>query len=69
LLRFAHTGEVAGIVGQTVAGLVSAGGAFLVWTGLALAFRRFRVWAGRRFGKSKTEPGATLDTLPYSVAD
>jgi uncharacterized iron-regulated membrane protein len=69
LLRFAHTGEVAGIVGQTVAGLVSAGGAFLVWTGLALALRRFRGWAGRRFGTSKTESGATLDALPYSTAD
>lgn len=43
-LRFAHTGEVGGIPGQTIAGLVSAGGAVLVWTGLALAWRRFRAW-------------------------
>ncbi|HYG82642.1 MAG TPA: PepSY-associated TM helix domain-containing protein [Pyrinomonadaceae bacterium] len=42
-LRFAHTGEAAGVVGQAVAGLVSAGGAVLVWTGLALAWRRFRL--------------------------
>ena len=35
-LRFAHTGEVYGLAGQTVAGLVTAGGAVLVWTGLAL---------------------------------
>ena len=42
ILRFAHTGEVAGIIGQTVAGLVSIGGAVLVITGLALAIRRFR---------------------------
>jgi len=48
-LRFAHTGEVAGIAGQTIAGLVSLGGAFLVWTGLALAWRRFRAWVARRF--------------------
>ena len=34
--------------GQTVAGIVSAGGAVLVWTGLALAWRRFRAWIGRR---------------------
>lgn len=47
-LRFAHTGEAAGIVGQTIAGLVSLGGAFLVYTGLALAFRRFRAWRTRR---------------------
>ena len=43
-LRFAHTGEVAGLVGQTIAGFASAGGAALVLTGLALAWRRFRAW-------------------------
>ncbi len=47
-LRFAHTGEVAGLLGQTIAGLVSLGGAVLVWTGLALAWRRFRAWKTRR---------------------
>ncbi len=47
-LRFAHTGEVYGLAGQTVAGLVSAGGVALVYTGLALAWRRFRAWLGRR---------------------
>jgi uncharacterized iron-regulated membrane protein len=46
-MRFAHTGEVLGLPGQTVAGVVSAGGALLVWTGLALAWRRFRAWLGR----------------------
>jgi uncharacterized iron-regulated membrane protein len=40
LSRFTHTGEVLGLAGQTVAGLVSAGATVLVWTGLALAFRR-----------------------------
>jgi uncharacterized iron-regulated membrane protein len=49
-LRFAHTGEVYGFVGQTVAGLVSLGGAFLVFTGLSLAWRRFYSWRGRRAG-------------------
>lgn len=48
ILRFAHTGEVAGIFGQTLAGLVSLGGVFLVWTGLALALRRFRAWRAQR---------------------
>ncbi|HXG66591.1 MAG TPA: PepSY-associated TM helix domain-containing protein [Blastocatellia bacterium] len=52
LLRFAHTGEAAGIIGQTIAGLASAGGAVLVWTGLALAWRRFRAWAAKRSGSS-----------------
>ena len=48
ILRFAHTGEVLGVVGQTVAGLVSLGTALLVWTGLALSWRRFRAWRRRR---------------------
>jgi uncharacterized iron-regulated membrane protein len=47
-LRFAHTGEVAGVAGQTVAGLASAGGAMLVITGLALAWRRLRAWLSPR---------------------
>ncbi|HVG38820.1 MAG TPA: PepSY-associated TM helix domain-containing protein [Pyrinomonadaceae bacterium] len=52
LLRFAHTGEVAGIIGQSIAGLASAGSAVLVWTGLALAWRRFRSWKASRAGLS-----------------
>jgi uncharacterized iron-regulated membrane protein len=53
VLRFAHTGEVLGLPGQTVAGLVSLGGAVLVWTGLWLSFRRLRSWRHRRarFGR------------------
>ena len=46
--RFAHTGEVLGIPGQTVAGLATAGSVVLVWTGLALAWRRWRAWLKRR---------------------
>ena len=42
--RFLHTGEVLGLAGQTIAGLVSLGGVVLVWTGLALTWRRFRAW-------------------------
>jgi uncharacterized iron-regulated membrane protein len=48
LMRFAHTGEVLGLAGQTVAGVVSAGGVVLVWTGIALALRRFAAWVKRR---------------------
>jgi uncharacterized iron-regulated membrane protein len=48
LLRFAHTGEVAGIAGQAIAGLASAGASVLVWTGLALCWRRFRAWVRNR---------------------
>jgi uncharacterized iron-regulated membrane protein len=43
-LRFLHTGEAGGFAGQTIAGLASAGAAFLVWTGVALAVRRFLRW-------------------------
>lgn len=39
-LRFAHTGEQFGVVGQTVAGIASLAACFLVYTGLALAWRR-----------------------------
>lgn len=40
-VRWIHTGEAGGVIGQTVAGIASAAGALLVWTGLALACRRF----------------------------
>ena len=47
-LRFAHTGEFYGLIGQTVAGLASLGGAVLVYTGLSLALRRLAGWLKRR---------------------
>ncbi len=47
-LRWIHTGEAGGFVGQTLAGVVSAGAVVLVWTGLALSLRRFLAWKGRR---------------------
>ena len=56
ILRFAHTGEVAGIAGQTIAGLVSLGGAVLVFTGLALAIRRFYAWLSKRRRTVVMEP-------------
>lgn len=39
-IRFLHTGEALGLVGQTIAGIVSLTSAIMVWTGLALAYRR-----------------------------
>lgn len=39
--RFLHTGEALGPIGQLVAGLASLGGVVLVYTGFALAIRRF----------------------------
>ncbi|QJE94677.1 PepSY-associated TM helix domain-containing protein [Luteolibacter luteus] len=40
-VRWAHTGEAGSWIGQAVAGLSAAAAVMLVWTGLALAWRRF----------------------------
>ncbi|MBU8894618.1 PepSY domain-containing protein [Corallococcus sp. M34] len=40
-LRFLHTGEALGWMGQLIAAIASFGTLFLVWTGYALAWRRF----------------------------
>jgi uncharacterized iron-regulated membrane protein len=59
ILRFAHTGEVLGLTGQTIAGLVSLGGVFLVYTGLALSLRRFVSWRRRAAtARATAESGA-----------
>jgi len=71
ILRFAHTGEVAGIVGQTIAGIVSAGAAVLVYTGLALTWRRFSAWRVRRFSQQAVdgcEPRKLPDLRGSSLA-
>ncbi|MFZ2281335.1 MAG: PepSY-associated TM helix domain-containing protein [Prosthecobacter sp.] len=39
--RFLHTGELFGLIGQTVAALCTLATMILIWTGFALAFRRF----------------------------
>lgn len=39
-LRFVHTGEIYGFIGQTLAGLASIAGIVLVYTGISLAIRR-----------------------------
>jgi uncharacterized iron-regulated membrane protein len=41
--RFVHTGEQYGVIGQTIAGLASLAACFLVYSGLALAWRRLIV--------------------------
>lgn len=62
-LRFAHTGEVYGLIGQTVAALASAGGALLVYTGLSLAVRRLFAWLSRRraLAAARVEPSPLSD--------
>lgn len=39
-IRFLHTGEALGIVGQVVASAASVASLVMIWTGLALAYRR-----------------------------
>lgn len=58
LMRFAHTGEVLGLPGQTIAGIATAGSVVLVWTGIALALRRGRSWVSRRKSPRASEPMA-----------
>ena len=55
--RWLHTGEILAWPGQVVAGIACLGGTFLVWTGLSLAWRRFRAWrvAPARAGESVAE--------------
>ena len=43
-VRFGHTGELGGVAGQALAGTACLGGVVLVWTGLALAWRRLVGW-------------------------
>ncbi len=40
-IRYLHTGEALGLLGQTIAGIVSLLSAIMVWTGLALAYRKY----------------------------
>jgi uncharacterized iron-regulated membrane protein len=57
-----HTGEATGLVGQTVALAASAGGAVLAWTGVALAWRRFRSWRRRaRSGEALVAPAPSQE--------
>lgn len=46
-VRPLHTGEAGGPAGQSAALAASGGAAVLAWTGLALAWRRFRGWRRR----------------------
>jgi uncharacterized iron-regulated membrane protein len=58
-VRYGHTGEVFGLVGQTIATLAALAGVFLVWTGIALSWRRLRAWWQRR-ATTGTSPLAPL---------
>ncbi len=58
-LRWIHTGEAAGWFGQLIAGVASAGAVVLVWTGLSLAWRRFR-----RFNRTRQDRAFTTKDTP-----
>ncbi|MCY3714397.1 MAG: PepSY-associated TM helix domain-containing protein [Gemmatimonadetes bacterium] len=58
-LRWIHTGEAAGWFGQLIAGVASAGAVVLVWTGLSLAWRRFR-----RYNRSRQDRAYTTKDIP-----
>ena len=53
-LRFAHTGEAGGVLGEAIAALASLGGAGLVYTGIALALRRLLNAIRKRNAKMDT---------------
>ncbi len=59
--RFLHTGEALGTIGKAVAGLASVAGALLVWTGFALAWRRF-------FPQRKRELVAAISAVEVATA-
>jgi uncharacterized iron-regulated membrane protein len=46
--RFTHTGETGGILGQLIGFIACIGGAFLVFTGISLAIRRFWNWKSKK---------------------
>ena len=47
-IRFTHTGETGGFIGQLISFLACLGGAILVYTGFALAWRRYHLWLKKR---------------------
>ena len=64
-VRPLHTGEAGGITGQAVAGVASAGSTLLVWTGVALAWRRLR--SSRRRSVSGEAGGAVRASQEVSA--
>jgi uncharacterized iron-regulated membrane protein len=55
-IRFLHTGEALGLPGQIVASVASLASLVMIWTGLALAYRR--LVAPIFYARSTRRPGA-----------
>ena len=51
-MRFTHTGESFGFIGQLIGFIACIGGAVLVYTGFALAVRRLSTWRRRRVSEA-----------------
>ena len=58
-VRFLHTGEALGLTGQTIAGIAAFAAIFMVWTGLAMALRRFLHWLAKKNRSKEGEVPAT----------
>ena len=67
-MRFLHTGEALGVVGQLVAAIASLGGAVLAVTGLALALRRFQAWRTRRSTEMSASSSDDIELPPVKGA-
>jgi uncharacterized iron-regulated membrane protein len=63
-VRPVHTGEAGGYIGQFIAALASAGGAVLLYTGLALAWRRLRQFVTRHRRAAGATPDEQRDIAP-----
>ena len=59
-IRFSHTGEAGGFLGEAVAAMASTGAVFLACTGLALAIRRIDLWRRRRSVQKSDEKALSL---------
>ena len=66
-LRWIHTGEAGGIVGQIIAAIASAAAVVLVWTGIALTLRRFGAWLRRRDNKENVGMTVPLEAAEENV--
>jgi uncharacterized iron-regulated membrane protein len=67
-VRPVHTGEAGGFIGQLIAAVASAGGAMLVYTGLALAWRRFWQFVRRHRRASGAAPNEPCDIAPSQAS-
>ena len=67
VVRFGHTGEILGVLGQTIAGLVSLGAMVMVWTGISLAIRRLAAWRRRGTAGERDMPDSATSPRARSA--